>query len=154
MVELVTPSITSTSLGDRLPVSPQLLETALRGLDPELSLVELSRHGYLVVDLGPDELQAEWWYVDDLADAGSQRFGAALRAPRRPPMLLAPVAAPLPDPAATTTSTTVALSAPAGSPGRTDPGDGGDGSPLPLVGGAAAAVAAVLGAAVALRRRR
>lgn len=155
MVELVTPSITSTSLGDRLPVSPQLLETALRGLDPALSLVELTRHGYLVVDLGPDELQAEWWYVDDLADAGSQRFGAALRAPRRPPMALTSAPAPLPDPAATTTSTTGPPSAPSGSSGAGPPAnDDGDGSPLPLVGGAAVGVAAVIGAAVALRRRR
>ena len=57
MVELVTPSVSSTSLGDRLPVSPTLLEAALGAVDPDLAFVELTRHGYLVADLGPDELR-------------------------------------------------------------------------------------------------
>ena len=151
MIELVTPSVTSTSLGDRLPVSPTLLEAALGAVDPDLALVELTRHGYLVADLGPDELRAEWWYVEP-SDPGSQVFGAARRSARAP-MGLQVVDEPLPDPIPTTTTSTsttsTAPSSPEGSGGR----DGDDGLPLPALGGAAA-LAAAAGAVVALRRRR
>lgn len=148
MVELVTPSVTSTSLGDRLPVSPTLLEAALGAVDPDLAFVELTRHGYLVADLGPDELRAEWWFVDP-SDPSSQVFGTG-RATARAPMALRAVDQPLPDPAPTTT-TTATTSAPA-APADGGRERGGDGLPLPALGGAAALAAA--GAVVALRRRR
>jgi hypothetical protein len=148
MVELVAPSVTSTSLGDRLPVSPTLLEAALGAADPDLALVELTRHGYLVADLGPDELRAEWWYVEP-SDPSSQVFGAG-RASARAPMALRVVDQPLVDPVPTTTTTTTTTTSAA-------PGDAGrgsdDGIPLPALGGAAA-LAAAAGAVVALRRRR
>jgi len=150
MVELVTPSVTSTSLGDRLPVSPALLEAALGAVDPDLAFVELTRHGYLVADLGPDELRAEWWFVDP-SDPASQVFGAGRVTPRAP-MGLRAVDQPLPDPVPTTTTTTSTTTAPAAPTGVSrDRGD--DGLPLPALGGAAV-LAAAAGAVVALRRRR
>lgn len=152
MVEVVTPSITSEPFADRLPVPPALVETALRQLDEDLSYVELSSHGYVIVELEPDGMQAEWWHVDP-ADPGSQRFAAARRTPRAAPMELTEVAEPRPDPAPTTTAapaTTTSTEAPVADAPR-----GSDGSDLPLVGGAVAAVvAAATGGLVALRRRR
>ena len=147
MVEVVAPSVTAESLGDRLPAPAALVETALRGLDAELSHVDLSQHGYAVVELGPDDLQAEWWYVE-VDDPASQTFGAARRAPRSVPMRLTEVDGPRPDPVPTTAPPSTTTTAPV-APRRDD----GFELPWPLAGGAAA-VAATVAAAVALRRRR
>lgn len=154
MVELVTPSITSRSLGDRLPVPAAALEAALTAVAPDLAHVDLTRHGYLLVDLGPEEAQAEWWHVDP-ADPANQAFGAALRTPRATPMQLSLVDTPLSDPPPTTTTSTSTTSSTAGAdgdPGRSS-GDAGDGVGL-AIGGALAGLAAAAGAALALRRRR
>ena len=146
MVELVTPSVTSRALGERLPLPASTVEAVLGALDPSLSYVELSRHGYLVVDLGPDDLQAEWWYAEP-GDPATHAFGAARRASRAAPMRLEPVTEPRPDPAPTTTTTTTTAEPPGDDPAARD-------EPWPVLAGAAAAVAAGAGAAVALRRRR
>lgn len=151
LVEVVTPSITSEAFAERLPVPPTLVESALPQLDDDLSYVELSSHGYVVVELQTEGVQVEWWHVDP-ADPGSQRFAAARRAPRAAPMQLTEVAEPRPDPAPTTTAaptTTPSPEAPAG-----DAPPDGDDSDLPLLGGAAALVVAAAGGLVAIRRRR
>jgi alkaline phosphatase D len=151
MVELVTPSVSAEPLADRLPVPASLVESALSGLSDDLSYVELSSHGYLVVDLAADQVQGEWWYVDP-DRSGSQRFGAARVAPRTAPMHLTEVAEPLPDrPATTTTSTMSTTTVPPPARAPSDPADG-DGWSLPVLGAGAAAAAAVAGA-IALRRR-
>ncbi len=148
MVELVAPSVSSEALADRLPVAAGLVETALRGLSPDLSHVELSSHGYLLVDLTADQVQGEWWYVEP-GVRGSQRFGAGRTAPRSVPMHLTEVAVPLRDPAVTVP--------PAVPPTLTPAADGDPrdevGAPV-VLGGVAALVAAGAAAAVALRRRR
>jgi alkaline phosphatase D len=151
VVELVTPSVSTEALATRLPVPAGAVESILQGLSPDLAHVELSSHGYLVVDLDRDRVQGEWWYVDP-ADPATQRFGAACQAPREPPMRLAPAADPTADPPPTTTSTTVA--APASSTGGDRDGDGGDDPPILAVGVGAGAVAAIAAALVALRTRR
>ena len=102
MVELVTPSISSASFADGLPLLVSTAEAVLQGVGRELSYVELSSHGYLVVDLDADRVHAEWWYVDPDVP-GSQRFGAGRAAPRGVPMRLSEVDQPLPDPVSTTT---------------------------------------------------
>ncbi|MET0727250.1 MAG: alkaline phosphatase D family protein, partial [Acidimicrobiales bacterium] len=138
MVELVTPSISSTSLADRLPLPAPSVEAALQGLSDDLSHVELSSHGYLVVDLDADRVQAEWWYVvPDVA--GSQRFGAGRSAPREVPMHLTEVDQPLRDPVPTTGTTIVPTTARA-APSSANHED--SGVPLVLGAGAAAVTAA------------
>jgi hypothetical protein len=104
------------------------------------------------VDLGPDELRAEWWYVD--RDEGGPTFGAGLVATRVAPMRLDEVDEPLPDPEPTlpppvaTPPTDPAAGSDDGSHGSSD----GDGLPLGSIGGAAL-LAAVVGALVAIRHR-
>jgi alkaline phosphatase D len=155
MVELVAPAVSSVPFAELLPVDESLVRAALGAGAGALSHVELSSHGYLLVDLGRDGLQAEWWYVD--RDGGEPRFGAGRSAPRLTPMRLEEVADPLPDPAPTTAPPEPippAGPAPGSGTDRDDEGDGGgDGVPLASVGGAAV-LAAVVGALVAIRRRR
>jgi alkaline phosphatase D len=151
LVELVTPSVSSESLATRLPVPAGLVERGLQGVSDDLSHVELSSHGYLVVDLAADRVQAEWWYVDP-DRAGSQRFGAARLAPREAPMRLTDVDEPLPDPVPTTSTTTTTTTP---SPrAAADPESSDDGVPALAIGTGAAAVTAATAAALALRRRR
>jgi len=149
MIELVTPAVSSTTLADRLPVPAGAVQAILGDID-ELAYAELGEHGYLLVDLGPDDVQAEWWHVDR-DDPGSQRFGAGRRADRIPPMTLTVAEEPLEDPAP-------AEGTPVHDDGRPPVPEGeapgGDGIPLPVVGGGAAIAAAVAAALVAVRRRR
>jgi alkaline phosphatase D len=147
MVELVSPSITSEPLADRLPVPATLVESGLRSFDDDLSYVELSSHGYLLVELDANRVRGEWWYVDP-ADPASQRFGAGREAPIGVPMRLTEVDEPLPEPAATTPPASTSTTAPLDR--KADDDDA-----LPVIAGAgAAALAAVTAAVVALRRRR
>lgn len=151
MVEVVTPSVTSASFAERLPVPADLVESGLQALDDDLSFVEIANHGYVVVELGPDDVHAEWWHVEP-SDPSTQRFAAARRAPRAAPMTLSEIDEPRPDPAPATPlppSTTSTEAPVADAPSGEEPSD------LPRVGGAVAAVvAAAAGALVALRRRR
>lgn len=145
VVELVTPSVSTEALDVRLPVPGQVLESALLGVDPELSYVEVRSQGYLLVDLNGDEVRGEWWYVDPQDDAAAERFGAARRAPRQAPMRLEEVTEPATDPSST----------PSAAPPVARDDGGGDGSPLLPIGAGAAGLAALAGAlAVAARRRR
>lgn len=150
MVELVAPSVSSESLADRLPVPAGVVESVLSGLDDDLSYVELSSHGYLLVDLDETRVQGEWWYVDP-ADPATHRFGAARQAPITVPMHLTTVVEPTRDPAPTTTTPTSTTTTAAG-PTTSDVSDDG-GLPLRTIGVGAGVAAAALGAAMALRRR-
>lgn len=150
-VELITPSVSAAALAERLPFPAALAEVGLAGLDADLSYVELSSHGYLLVELTPKQVRGEWWHVDP-DQAGPARFAAARVAPHDAPMHLTADDAPLPDPPPPTTTATAAA------PTTTAPSGPGEGSgrafPVPRVGLAAAALAAVAATAVALRRRR
>jgi alkaline phosphatase D len=145
MVEIVVPSVSSEPLADRLPVPATAVEAGLRSISDGLSHVEISSHGYVVVDLSLDRVQAEWWYVDP-ADPSSERFGAGRAAPRTVPMRLEETEA-LPDPSPT------AGPAPSTTAPQPVPADD-DRRDLPLVGAGAAAAATVAAAAIAVRRRR
>jgi alkaline phosphatase D len=150
MVELVTPSVSTEALADRLPVPAGAVEAALSGLSDDLSHVELSSHGYLLVDLEADRVQGEWWYVDP-DDPSSVRFGAARSTSRAAPMRLTEVDEPLPEPQARSAPTSTTRGT-AGAP-SSEPDDDDDRTAL-VAGAGAVAVTALAGAAVALRRRR
>ncbi|MDP1819015.1 MAG: alkaline phosphatase D family protein [Acidimicrobiales bacterium] len=151
MVELVAPAISSDPFSTRFGLPANLLTAGVRSLDTDLAYVELESNGYLLVDLTPERVLGEWWYVDP-ADAGTQRFGAARAAPIEVPMRLSPQA----EPSADRTSGSATTAPPAGSqaPGAEGASDDDeDGPPWPLVAGGAAAAAAAVGALVAVRRR-
>ncbi len=68
-IELVGPSITSQALEDdpsTAALAPVLLRGALasgENANPHLKYVEVTRKGYVLVDLTQERLQAEWWFV-------------------------------------------------------------------------------------------
>ena len=69
VVEVVTPSITSANFDELLgsTAATALLESALHGSNPTLRFANLRDHGYVVLDLTPERLQADWWFVDTIA---------------------------------------------------------------------------------------
>jgi alkaline phosphatase D len=75
-VEFVATSVTSTGL-EELPAAP-LVAAALPLLNPHMRYVELTRRGYLLLDLTPEETVGEYWYVSTVAEpGGTQEFATA-----------------------------------------------------------------------------
>ena len=69
-VESVGTSVTSTGL-DQLAAVPDLA-SALRLRNPHMQYIEVTRRGYLLMDITPGETVGEYWYVPTVAapDAG------------------------------------------------------------------------------------
>lgn len=75
-VEFVTTSVTSPGFQD----PDGQVAAGLRQLNAHLKYVELTRRGYLLLDITPARVNGEWWYVDTvLAKSTVQAFGAALQ---------------------------------------------------------------------------
>ncbi|MGW5751402.1 alkaline phosphatase D family protein [Nocardia rhamnosiphila] len=84
--EFVVPSVTSTGIGDMLPPPRRTASVALaesvRALNKHIHYTELDSHGYGVVELVPDRVRMEWYYVGDVTDAGTGvRMAAAWELP-------------------------------------------------------------------------
>jgi len=84
-VELVGTSITSANLNEILgvpPRSPQTLqvEGLFKAANRHVKLLEFDSHGYSVIDVTPDRLQADWYYVSDPADVtATSRFASGVQ---------------------------------------------------------------------------
>ncbi|SER99362.1 alkaline phosphatase D family protein [Actinokineospora terrae] len=67
--EFVTTSVTSDNIDDLLKVAPRTLsvaaEAALHVGNLHVRYVELDSHGYSVVDVNPQRVQTDWYYVAD-----------------------------------------------------------------------------------------
>ena len=89
-VEFVTPSITSANFDENLDaVQSALFERAIKDGDnffinppipspnPHLKFVDLDRHGYVLLDVKPDSVQANWYFVARLDTPSIQEeYGA------------------------------------------------------------------------------
>jgi alkaline phosphatase D len=60
--EIVTPAVTSPS-----PLTPEQLK-GLRATRPHLRFLEAPHRGYVVVDMTPERLQADWWFVPTVTE--------------------------------------------------------------------------------------
>ncbi|GAB3484057.1 alkaline phosphatase D [Amycolatopsis cihanbeyliensis] len=81
--EFVTTSVTSDNIDDILKVAPRtvspLAEAALRTRNWHLEYVELDSHGYSVVDVDPDRVQVDWYYLNDrLSPTSGVRYGRSM----------------------------------------------------------------------------
>lgn len=73
-VEFVCTSVTSPGLDQLNPLVP-----VLRLLNPHMKYVDLAQKGYLLLDVTPERLVGEHWYVDGIAEPGveGESLGAA-----------------------------------------------------------------------------
>ena len=82
-VEFVTPSVTSQNLDDKMgwprrgPNSRALERRAVDFL-PHWNWVEFDSHGYVVVDVVPEGVTAEWWHVDTVLEPSVTEERAAV----------------------------------------------------------------------------
>lgn len=76
-VEFVTPSITSSNYDERIGVMQakmmeyqmnKPLTNDLGFPNPHMKYVDLTQHGYFILDLTPEKAQADWFYADDILE--------------------------------------------------------------------------------------
>jgi alkaline phosphatase D len=82
--EFVSPSVTTDTFADtvlpRFPGATFLARTLLRSQNRHIRLGDLTRHGYVTVDVTADAVQADWWHVDTIGRRdGSERWGGGWR---------------------------------------------------------------------------
>lgn len=72
-VEFVTPSVTSPGL-EQL----QQIQDGIRTQNPHIKYVDLAKKGYLLLDIKPERVNGEFWYVDTIATTSAEEtFGTA-----------------------------------------------------------------------------
>jgi alkaline phosphatase/alkaline phosphatase D len=80
-VEFVTPSVTSQNLNERLASAPEAsasVESWLRQWNPHVKWVELTSHGYIVLEITEETVRAEWHFVDTvMTPSSAETVGAA-----------------------------------------------------------------------------
>src|SRR4029453_17637139 len=72
VVEVVTPSIKSQNLDEKLRVAPGTvgpeIATEFTRTLPGLRWCELESHGYVIVDVAPEAIALQWWFVDTVLE--------------------------------------------------------------------------------------
>lgn len=90
-VEVVGPSVTTDAFALRavpsLPGAVPLVARSVRRANPHHRWFDLRNHGYVVVDVTPERLRADWWHVGSIRErpAGEHRaasFEVAAGTPR------------------------------------------------------------------------
>jgi alkaline phosphatase D len=80
-VEAVTPSITAESFEDkvvpRLPGAVRAVERLIRMGNPHHRWFDLRSHGYVVLEVTPERLRADWWHVETVATRDAAEHLAA-----------------------------------------------------------------------------
>jgi alkaline phosphatase D len=81
--EIVAPSVTSPTGIRREQLA------AIQSARPHLRYVSVERHGYVVVDLTRERLQADWWYVPTILErTEAELFGKGLQSEAGQPRLV------------------------------------------------------------------
>ena len=69
-VEFATTSMTSENLDDEMGWEPRTesvhVEKEIIDSNPHIHWAELDSHGYVIVDVGQDKVQADWYFVEDI----------------------------------------------------------------------------------------
>jgi alkaline phosphatase D len=87
-IEITAPSLTSQNLDDKLAIGRRderirASEQALLDAFDNIQWCELASHGYVVVDLDPRRLRAEWWHLGSVREpSDAESLGAAFEVPR------------------------------------------------------------------------
>ncbi|MTV25173.1 hypothetical protein FTX61_07080 [Nitriliruptoraceae bacterium ZYF776] len=81
-VEFVTPSITSDNFDEILGVPESAVapfELAVQALNPHVRFVDLARHGFLVLDVTREAVQADFFYTPRLEASDAETYGGSFR---------------------------------------------------------------------------
>ena len=82
-VEFVTPSLTSQNLDDKMgwprrAAESQAVEAQAVEFLPHWQWVDLDSHGYVIVDVTPDQVTAEWWHLGTVLERSAYEERGAL----------------------------------------------------------------------------
>jgi alkaline phosphatase D len=94
-VEFVAPAVTAASfavaLAPKILGGRRLLERIFRAQNPHVRFLDTAEHGYVLLDVTPERIEAEWWHVDTVRrpDRG-ERLAAAWSVTRGRPALERP----------------------------------------------------------------
>ena len=77
--ELVTPSVTSDNFNDILllregNIFSRLLEKIFLKSNSHIKLIDVDRHGYILVNLSHELLRAEYWFLENPKDISSNQY--------------------------------------------------------------------------------
>ncbi len=73
-IEFVTPSVTAANFEALGEEASQSAAAAISGGNPHIKMVDLTGHGYTVLDVTPERLQSDWFFVDTvLAPSDNER---------------------------------------------------------------------------------
>lgn len=81
-VEFVTPSITSANFESLGPAGVAAFEAEARNPEdnPHVKYVDFASHGYYVLDVNRERVQADWYYIDTVTEpSDNERLGASWR---------------------------------------------------------------------------
>ena len=92
-VELVTTSLTSQNVDDKMGWEPRTgsvpIERAWVDAVPYVKFADFDDHGYVIVDVTPERVRAEWWFIDAVREPTTgQHLGAAWEVHRGDPRLV------------------------------------------------------------------
>ena len=79
-IEVTTPAVSSAAMGHaHYPGMSIVLNRAVKEMD-HVAWAEVTRRGYAIIDLTPERVQSEWWFVRpyDEDPSATQHLGAAL----------------------------------------------------------------------------
>ena len=81
-VEAVTPSVTTDAFSVRavpsLPGAVSVVERLVRRGNPHHRWFDLRHHGYVVLDVTPERVRADWWHVDTVRErSAGERLAAS-----------------------------------------------------------------------------
>jgi len=80
-VEFVTSSLTSQNLDDKMGWQPRTqslgIEQELLSGWPHIQWLDLDSHGYVVIEVTPDRVSAQWWFVDSVLESTDGEWRAA-----------------------------------------------------------------------------
>lgn len=75
LVEFTVPSVTSWNFDENLDLATAAqLETILPGLHPHMEVVDLIEHGYMVLDIKPDTVQNDWYFMESIKTQETEEY--------------------------------------------------------------------------------
>jgi alkaline phosphatase D len=92
-VEFITASLTSQNVDDKMRWEPRTgsvpMERAWVAAVPYVKFADFDDHGYAIVDVTPERVRCEWWFIDAVREPTTgQHLGAAWEVRRGEPRLV------------------------------------------------------------------
>ncbi|MGB1042639.1 MAG: alkaline phosphatase D family protein [Tenacibaculum sp.] len=72
--EFIVPSVTSENLDAYGWFAASIAESYTKSLNPNMKEVDLDNHGYYILDIKEDKVQADWYYMNDITKPNTGEY--------------------------------------------------------------------------------